>query len=185
MKALLRSLVVGIGIIVIISAIAMVIYYYVDFRPYRSQIEGIIKDAHPLHINPPEVVYDLAVISEGKSRIKSYVAQRLLNKFGKDKVRMMFWHPKYALWDFLIGLHFNEKDIFTLWCQLAPYKEGNGLNESANYHYKRDLNKLTIEEVASIIAIVEAPSFYETHPEELKERSKILLRLGIRGQVFD
>ncbi len=140
-------------------------------------IETIIQTTHPLHKNPPEAVLELALLHAENHQINAYVTQSLLIKFGLNKHRMLRWHFDYFFWNFLIELHFSDKDMLTLWCHLASYEKGNGLNDSANYYYGCNLNQLNDEEIATVIVMTEAPLYYKAHPEKLKEDVWALLKM--------
>ena len=175
MKLLFKFILSFLVIIAIGSSLVIVIYDFIGFRPYRARINAIINNTHRLHHTPPKAVYALATLSESNKRIKSYVAQSLLIEFRLNKHRMLRWHMEYALWNFLLGLHFEDKDVFVLWCHLSPFEKGRGLNNSANHHYGRNLDQLNNEELATIITIVKAPIFYKTHPIKLKKKVNTLL----------
>lgn len=154
-----------------------VAYDMVLFKPYIPRIQKIIDEANPLYKNPPQPLLRIAGLAEGNKRINTYVVQRLLKKMEKDKQRAWKWHLNYAMWSFLFTCHFSDADRFALWCKFAPYEKGEGLNESSNFYYGRDINQLTTEELISIVAIVKAPTFYKTNPEKLKKRVNDLLMM--------
>ena len=162
-------------LIVLVPIIVAVSYEIIVFYQYKSNLDEIITQTHPLHRNPPETAYNLAVLSEGKERIKSYAAQILLCEFSLDKNEVLVWPLDYASWTILIGIIYNEKEIFTLWCHIAPYEEGRGLNRSAIYRYNKDLNQLSLEELATVIALVKAPIHFSKNSEKLNKRVNDLI----------
>jgi hypothetical protein len=162
------------GMIICSLLISVITYRLVVFKPYCSRIESIIQGAHSFYKQPSKELLDIAMLTEG-GRLKSYVAQMSLISFGRDKQRMLKWHTEYILWIFLFRVHFDDRDIFTLWCHFAPYEKGTGLNESANFYYGRGIDQLQLKEIVSIIARVKAPSYYKDHPKELEERVNDIL----------
>jgi len=167
------------GISFFILTLLFIIFAYdiFLFKPYIVRIQKIIDEANPLYRNPPQILLEVAILSETERRINSYVIQRLLNKFEKGKQRAWKWHFDYAMWSFLFPCHFSDIEMFSLWCELAPYENGEGLNESANFYYRRNIDQLNTKEVISIVAMVKAPAFYKTNPEKLKERVNDLMSM--------
>lgn len=174
MLKVIRTTALILILIVLVSIIVAASYEIIVFYQYKSNLDKIITQTHPLHRNPPETAYNLAVLSEGKERIKSYAAQILLCDLGLNRNEILAWPLDYASWTILIGLIYNEKEIFTLWCHIAPYEQGRGLNGSAIHRYNKDLNQLSLEELATIIALVKAPLHFSKNPEELSKRAKDL-----------
>lgn len=173
----MKRIFAGIGFFILILIFIILAYDMILFKPYVVSIQKIIDEANPLYKNPPQILLKIATLSETERRIDSYVIQRLLKKFEKDKQRAWEWHFDYAMWSFLFACHFSDSDRFSLWCKFAPYEKGEGLNESANFYYGRDIDQLNTKELISIVAIVKAPVFYKTNPEKLKERVNDLMSM--------
>ena len=175
MKKKILKIFAGLGLFILVLSLSALAYDMILFKPYKQRIQKIIDEANPLYKNPPQALLKIANLSEGNKRINNYVVQRLLKIMKSNKQRAWEWHLDYAMWSFLFICHFNDTDKFALWCELAPYENGEGLNESSNFYYGRDINQLTIEELISIVAMVKAPAFYKTNPEKLKKRVNDLL----------
>jgi hypothetical protein len=182
MKSTLMRLFLLTAVLMASLFLALAVYDFVEFRPYRHDIEETLRNAHPLHKHPPKIVSDMVDLSEGRDRIKPYVARRLLARFELTPRRMLWRHTRCGLWAFLIGIHYSDQDILTFWLDLAPYKGGKGLNASANWHYGRNLDQLGTEEIARIITIVRSPSLYERDTKRLEEKARNLQdRINGRG----
>jgi hypothetical protein len=175
MKRIVKKLLIGLGAIIGSFIIVVIGYDVMVFQPYCSQIQAIIHDVPPLDKFPPQEVYDIAILAEGKNGPRRYVARSLLFTFGRHRQQISKWHLDYALWTFFIGIHFSDADIFALWCYFFPYEDGRGLNKAANFYYKRDLDQLTIKELISIVARARSPSYYTQHPKKLEKRVNDLL----------
>jgi hypothetical protein len=182
METTLKYLFLFAVLLIVGSFVALVIYDLVEFRPYRHDIDAMLQDSHPLHKHPPEILSYLIDLSEGRDGIKFFVARRLLAKFEHTRHRALWWHITDGLWTFLVSIHYSDQDILTLWLDFAPYKGGLGLNASANWHYGRDLDRLSTEEIARIVTIARSPSLYERDQERLEKRARTLLdRIGGRA----
>lgn len=161
-------------LISILSGIS--VYDFVVFRPCHNDVERILRNSIQLHKVPSKVVLDLVMLSEGHSQMEYYVAQKLLARSELNKVPMIWWHMEYSLWVFLMSAHYSSSNILTLWLEMAPYEDGSGLNNSANYHYGRNLDHLNPEQLATLITVAKNPLFYQANPKELDSRASALLR---------
>jgi len=174
MKKILKINLIALRIGVCVLILSITAYDLFVFKSYRLHIESIIQGSHSFYKKPSKALLEIATITEGK-RFKSYVAQMSLIRFGRNIHDMLKWHIEYALWVLLLGIHFDNDEIFTLWCYFAPYEKGTGLNESANFYYGRAIEQLNEKEIALIIAMIKAPSYYKDHPKKLEERVDELL----------
>jgi hypothetical protein len=175
MKKLFKPIFISSSIIVVCISLILIVYDLIAFRKYLPVIEKQINGAHIFYKNKPKRVYDIAMLAENK-RLNSYVVQVLLTNFDQNKNGMIKWHIEYFLWNLLLKIHFNDDEIFTLWCDMFPFENGKGLNESANFFYGRNIDHLNAEEITSIIARLKAPLYYKKNPQELEKRVKELLK---------
>ena len=127
MKSTLKHLFLLAAVLIISSFLALATYDLVEFRPYRQNIEEMLRNDHPLHKHSPKIISDMVDLSEGRDRIKAFVAMKVLGKFELSRQRALWWNTREIIWTFLIGIHYSNQDILTLWLDLAPYKEGKGL----------------------------------------------------------
>lgn len=173
MKRLFKKLTHLFGAIAILVFIVF-LYGFIDFRLNEPNIKDKISSANRLYTAPRKMLNEIATTAEG-DRISSYVAQMLLIDFRKDQGGMISWHAKYALWTVLLKIRFDKNEIFALWCHFAPYEEGNGLNESAIFHYGKSIDELNCYEIASIVARAKSPLYYSKHPIKLENRINTIL----------
>ncbi len=88
---------------------------------------------------------------------------------------MLRWHAEYVLWIWLLGIHFNDSEIFSVWCHFLAYWEGENSDNSGYCHYGQDTDKLSAEELITIIVRAKVPFFYKTHPDKLRKKVHALL----------
>ena len=55
----------------------------------------------------------------------------------------------------------------------------NGFNYGAQFYFNKKIDKLSLEEIATLVALVKGPSYYHPvkHPQRLAKRSQLVLRL--------
>ncbi len=175
MRKSLKIILIGVSLFVGLPIVYLIGYDFLIFKPNLPSIKAAIQDSHPFYGAPSGILIDLATIAEGEDGIKRYVSRRLVKKYGEKDINNLRWHFDNAVWTILLRFHLSDADIFTLWCQMAPCENGVGLNESALYHFNREINQLNTHELMTILAIVKAPYFYKRNPDKLHERVNKLL----------
>ncbi len=140
-------------------------------------INTILTQAQRLDREPPELARRLAIVASGGwVQIKSYAVLSLRSKFGKAHGHSMLnWHINNALWVLLLPLHYNEQQIFGLWCSLVPNGYGCGLNEVAVMRYGKNLNALDLEQLATLIVLARSPVRFANRPDLLNEDAQRLI----------
>lgn len=161
----------------IIFFLIIIIWAYdiIMFRPYMPSIQKIVNNSNPIYKYKYNLLSKIATHCYGNEQINTYTAKILLITMKGDKQRAYKWLFNYIMWSFLIRAHYNDVDRFILWCELVPYEGGQGLNESANFHYGRNIEKLNIKELITIMAIIHSPNIYKSNPEKLLQRVDDLL----------
>jgi hypothetical protein len=175
MKKIVKIFLIGLGTLIGGVVLSVIVYDFMVFQPYCSQIKTFIQNSHPLYKRPPKALHNIAILAEGKNGIRSHVVQSLLIQFGRNKQRMLNWHCDSLLWMLLMDLHFTEAENFALWCYFTPYEHGVGLHESANFYYGRNLDQLSLEEMTTVVARGRYPLVYQKYPEKLEKRVNDLL----------
>ena len=154
-------------------------YYLFHFLPYQYATQRIIATTDLAHRNPPHAAYQLALIAEGKWGIRSWTARNLLREYSLDKNQRRYWNVNYFAWTYLIGFHYSEQELFTLWCHyywnLHQQAMVSGLSRASQTIYKKPLSALHLEELARLIASLRSPPHYQRHPEVLQKRVSRLL----------
>ena len=143
---------------------------------YRSAIRAIIGNSVPVYYENLTELQNVIEFVEGTSDIRNWVARMLLLQFGRHQHGNLRWHLENVLWSRLLPLHFSDYDIVMLWCHFAPYENGVGLNESANFMYGRDVNSLQEEELLILVAKTRSPRYYAKHPEVFQKRLRPLIQ---------
>jgi membrane carboxypeptidase/penicillin-binding protein len=90
---------------------------------------------------------------------------------------MLGWHTTNALWWGLVAIHMSEEEQVTLIASRSYM--GNhryGLSVESRARFGRPLNELSLEEMATLVAIISAPSLYLLSPERLNTRKEWLIQ---------
>lgn len=175
MKSISSKLFILSGFIIFALAIYVVIYNVTLLMPKIHQIHLIIINANQFHKKPPPALIEIAELSVGESRISSFVAQVLLQDLFKERKRSTRWKIDYYMLTLLLKIHFTYTDRFSLWCEFSPYEKGSGINNAANYYYGRDIDKLDVKELITIVTIARAPAYFKLYPEKLNNKVDNLL----------
>lgn len=177
---------------VVIALTSWLSYYYVTvIRPYKPIIEDILVNADPENRNPPANI--VAMIDahfwckRGKGSV-SIIHPDYCNSRLKKSARLTRMMPKLVekrgldrhLLDAMMTLtlmeSLSEQDKNALYSELsyASYDK-RGLNHFSQEYFGKPLSKLSVEESATVIAMLRAPSLYRRKPERLKESAQYLL----------
>lgn len=78
MKRIVKIFLIELGALISSAVLSVIVYDFMVFLPYCSQIKTIIHDSHPLYKHPPKALHDIAILAEGKKGMRSHVAQSLL-----------------------------------------------------------------------------------------------------------
>ncbi len=152
-------------------------WYILGFWPYISDINKIAENGKRNVATVEEKLFKMAMRSERGSGLRSLVIRSTYRLFSLkgERQKMLYWHLNTAFWYYASHIHFNEKEIFYLWSELAWYGAGTGLAEAASHYFKKPLGKLSNVEMASLVAITRSPSLYKLRSERLDNRVKYIL----------
>ena len=181
----MRLLRISLVILAIFLATPVVAFFAYDlfyFQPHRAEIETIIASASPEDRAPPPLVAKLIRVSEPKG-------------IDHNLSRILFYHLKVSpalsgnsnrmadelMWRQLIQLHLTEQERLSLFCSLVySGKNEPGLSAASERLFNKPLSQLSAAETATIVALLQGPSYYERRQERLiKRRDLLLKRLGV------
>ena len=151
-------------------------WYGFGFLQYKNEIDHVLVNSDKMYKDVDSSLYKLSVIAEGEKGIVRWASQRAYwdiahHKEDKNLTRQL----NSLLWFYCIQLHYNQKEIFKLWCHYSLYIDGYGLNNAALKYFGKSIKELSLEEKAAIVAMVKSPSRYEPGSEKSIERIKYIL----------
>lgn len=164
--------------VIIVGLFGFVILYdQLIFSDCRDYFDHSLEESTSSYTNIPTPLREIVYLTIGKRRVRSHLIQMTLSNQLKQTTRMIDWHANYYLCDWFVNFFYSEDEILYLWCNQAPYEGGGfGLNQSALYHFDRELKDLSVDELASIVVIAKAPTRYEKDSKQLDTEVKRVLK---------
>ncbi len=96
---------------------------------------------------------------------------------------------KEALMALLLEFSFDKKDILTRYMNsvyLGQYGrfEVHGFQRAARFYFDKEIGKLSLEGLATLVALIKGPSYYHPtrHPDRLLKRRNLVLRVYHKHQ---
>ncbi len=154
------------------------VYDLVAFQSRRETIDLMLSTAAPDERVPTSILKRLINISS-HNRTAVFTARILIGdlKVPLTTHGMLGWHTTNALWWGLVTLHMSEEEQVTIIASRS-YMGNNryGFSNEARARFERPLNELSLEEMATLVAISSAPSLYLSSPERLSTRKEWLIQ---------
>jgi len=147
-----------------------------DFRPYLPAMKSMLNNMAADDKEPPQNVRDFIWKAEGAAA-DDFVASRLLYEARRPR-RMILWHYHSVMWGLLLPLHFTKTERVAFYCHYLPYENGAGFAAASQFYFGRPPDKLTVDELATIVAIGWSPRGHSPsrHPEQLEAAKQRLLQ---------
>ena len=168
-----RRILKWIGVILLLLALAPVLAYVVydltQFQPRRDEIAAIIEAAAPQERQPPSSVLRMLAVSAPNG--SSPYANRLLMLALESRTerRMGYQHIAELLWWSLMRLHLSEAEQVTIFLTLAPTgPDRKGFSKTAAELFQRDPSELTVDELATLFALIRHPMGKAQRIESIK-----------------
>lgn len=164
--------------LLVLPFIGFGVYDLVAFQSRREAIDQILSTAAPGESTPSPTLMRLIQIS-AHNRTAAFTARILIQdmKVPSTTHGMLGWHTTNALWWGLVAIHMSEEEQVTLIASRSYM--GNhryGLSVESRARFGRPLNELSLEEMATLVAISSAPSLYLSSPERLNTRKEWLIQ---------
>ncbi len=174
MRSWLEKVVV---VMVLVPSIAAGIWYAVFFLPHLHNLKTIAKQGQEAINGIEATLYPLAVVAETKKGIRSWAIRQAYSTLVSQKNRgsTFSWHLNNGLWHAASYLHFNEREIFSIWAVCSLHGCGHGLKEAAQKLFGKDLKSLSERELASLVAMVKNPSRFVPGTEAGNQRTTEIL----------
>ena len=172
------------AVFVLASILGVVIYADArEFEPYWPAIRAIMASIpeEELHLPEPQrgTMLKLAFAKNGdaQSQMDWLVARRLLGALQHQRLRPLRWQFDWFWWNLEIRARLSREERCGLYCHLMQFSGGQGLSYGSQALFHEELNQLTDEQIAEIVAIQWAGwRHYERHPEALIPDSQSLLK---------
>lgn len=146
-----------------------------DFRPYLPRVNAIYNNMAAEDKEPPSNVQYFVEKVEGDT-VDSFASRELLGEI-RGPERMAVWHYHLAMWELLLRVHFSKAKRIAFYCHYLRYEGGSGLSNASQFYFGRQPEKLSLDEIAAIVAIGRSPNRNSPtrHPENLETAKKRLL----------
>lgn len=122
----------------------------------------------------------------------STITQQLVKNYFLDNRRTLWRKANEALMALLLELHYDKNEILQAYANevyLGQDKKRaiHGIALASQYYFGKQLNGLSIAEMASLITLVRGPSYYnpDTHPQRLLSRRNAILKILLDKKVID
>lgn len=121
----------------------------------------------------------------------STLTQQLVKNFFLTHKRIWARKLNEIVMAVLLDLHYSKDDILTAYCnEVFLAQDGrraiHGFGLAARYYFGRDLNQLSMADMALLVGLVKGPSYYDPrrHPERaLARRNQVLTLIAAAGVV--
>jgi len=114
----------------------------------------------------------------------STISQQLVKNTLLSREKTISRKAKEALMALMLELSFDKEFILnrylnTVYLGQKGNLEVRGFNNGAKFYFNKDINDLSIEEVATLVALVKGPSYYHPikHSQRLAKRRQLVLRM--------
>lgn len=114
----------------------------------------------------------------------STITQQLIKNSLLTRDRTIDRKLKEILMALLLELSFDKKFILKTYMNTVYLgQSGNqaivGFSNAANFYFNKKIVQLSLEEVATLVALIKGPSYYHPikHPQRLSKRRELVLRL--------
>lgn len=167
-------------VVLVVPVLLYATYDVIAFQSRRPEISNLLAGASQDERAPSPLLTRL-VRTSVRGHVSSHVARMLIRDLSISQVckGTLGWHLTTALWSALVAMHLAENEQIAIFVSRSAVGEGRrGMGTEALARFQRPLSALTLEELATVVAISQAPSVYASSPERLGEYRDRLL-----GQV--
>ena len=180
---ILKKLFIGCAFLLFAVLFALMVWVFNSFSIYTNDIDKVVQQSREILGPDINELKKLAVVAEGHRGIKTWGARQAYYdlSYRHRSPSMGVWQFNGMLWYLLLPAYLNEDELFYLWCHYALYTDDWGLNHAAIKFYGKPILQLTLEQQASLMAMVRSPTWYKIGTEQSKKRIKQILELYNRA----
>lgn len=121
----------------------------------------------------------------------STMTQQLVKNFFLSNKRSLWRKGNEAMMALLLELHYDKDEILQAYLNeiyLGQEKSRaiHGFGLASHFYFDRPLQKLSLPQIATLIALVRGPSYYDPrrHPERLRKRRNLILDIMAEQAVI-
>ncbi|WP_295973823.1 transglycosylase domain-containing protein [uncultured Xanthomonas sp.] len=162
----------GTALLLLATLVALVAYDVFAVRPHLARIHDLLAQANPEDASPPEAIRKLIDVNVGSPSPHS---ARLVTSLVYQDLAQGRSHVRNVLWSMLLPMHFDNSQIYGLYCVLSYNGTDHGLSSFANREFGKPLSQLSPMQAATTVAITHAPTIYVRDRNKLGQRARTLL----------
>ena len=122
----------------------------------------------------------------------STITQQLVKNFFLSNRRSLWRKANEAVMAILLEMHYDKDAILEAYLnEIYLGQDGDraihGFGLASRFYFDREVERLTLPQIATLIALVRGPSWYDPrrHPDRLLERRNLVLRIMDEQGVID
>jgi len=180
-------------LLIFLTVIAAVNYYEMKyFKPYLPRIEESYNQAKKQETVTEmlkNIIWCLETPFDDENdpdaHVAGIVARHFVYEFLKYE-KTTEWHFHNILWARLLIHYFDREKLFLLYLHYMPFEHGQGLANSAQYYFQKNISQLTVEEVIVLLGVARSPNRYSpfSNPEEANRIKGILIQKLKESKCF-
>lgn len=180
-KNILRySIITAKAVVIVLALVELSVLSYgyaTSFYPHLNTIKEKVNEGRSLVAPMNGDFHLIAMIAETKRGIRSGATSTAYYDlvFQDRKSRRSAWHWHSFLWHMFSYIHFNNEEIFYLWCKYAYFGQGQYIQTAAQHYFKKSLDQLNQKEYATLVTLARSPSLYKIGSDKLNKRVEKLL----------
>ncbi len=121
----------------------------------------------------------------------STITQQLMKNLFFSREKVFSRKIKEAFYAFVAEAHHSKEEILEAYLNevylgQSGSHEIHGMNEAARFYFARGATELTLEQGATLAALIQAPNLHDPrrHPDRLKQRRNVVLRRMLESQFI-
>lgn len=147
-----------------------------------------------LGVNPRAIVRALWANVRAGATVQggSTLTQQLVKNFFLTNKRSLWRKANEAIMSLLLEWHYDKNEILEAYINEIYLGQQNsraihGFGLASRYYFDRNVDDLELHQVATLIALVRGPSFYDPqrHPKRLKKRRDLVLSIMLQRGVIN
>lgn len=150
-------------------------YYFIKFYNNIYIVNDILEHDSKLYKYHPDRFKKLVTIFEGKSGIIRFVSDKVLFNIGFKDEKNIPWQIKKSIMMIYLFAYYSDDQIFALWCHFISFENRQSIYDAAKSLFEKDLNQLTVNEMAQLVVFSRSPKLKETDSEKFNKIVNALL----------
>jgi penicillin-binding protein 1B len=144
-------------------------------------------------INPKAIARALLANLRAGATVQggSTLTQQLVKNFFLSNTRSLWRKGNEALMALLLELHYDKNEILEAYLNEVylgqdRHRAIHGFGLASRFYFDRDIDTLSLPQIATLIALVRGPSYYDPrrHPERLRKRRNLVLDIMAQQGVI-